>query len=86
MPLYEYISEQPNVKGKSCIVCSRGFELYRRIDQELLASCPTCRQPVKKLISAVSKPNVAKPFSYSDAKNAGFQVLKKCDEGKYEKM
>jgi len=48
--------------------------------------CPTCCQPIKKLISSVSKPNVAKGFSYSDAKNAGFQVLKKCDEGKYEKM
>ena len=86
MPIYEYISEQPNVEGHSCRNCSRGFELFRPVSRAPLEVCPTCRNPVKKLISSVSKPNAARGFSISEAKNAGFQVLQKRDQGTYEKM
>ena len=29
MPIYEYISENPDDPGQSCPVCRRGFELRR---------------------------------------------------------
>ena len=86
MPIYEYISENPGQEGKSCRNCSRGFELFRPVSRPPLKVCPTCRHPVKKLISSVSKPNAARGFSVSDAKAKGFQVLKKQDHGTYEKM
>lgn len=86
MPIYEYISKQANVEGHSCRICSRGFELFRPVSRPALELCPTCRNPVKKLISNVSKPNAARGFSISDAKAKGFQVLKKQDHGTYEKM
>lgn len=86
MPIYEYISESPGEKGKSCRNCSKGFELFRPLSREPLVACPTCRNAVKKLISAVSKPNAARGFSISEAKAKGFQVLKRQDKGTYEKM
>jgi hypothetical protein len=41
---------------------------------------------VIKVISAVNTPKVSKAPSVSDAKKAGFTVLKKRDKGTYEKL
>jgi len=41
---------------------------------------------VKKLISRINTPRVAKPFSTVDAKKAGFTVLERRDEGVFEKL
>jgi len=86
MPLYDYISEQPDDPEHSCRVCSRGFELRRPIDRPALEVCPLCRHPVKKKISRVNTPRIMKPLSVSDAKKAGFTVLEKKDEGVYERQ
>lgn len=86
MPLYEYISECPDDPDNSCRSCSKGFELRRPLDRPALDICPLCRNPVKKLISRVNSPMVAKPFSVTDAKKAGFTVLEKRDEGVFEKQ
>lgn len=86
MPIYEYLSEAPDDPERSCRVCARGFELRRPIDREPLEECPLCKHPVKKLISNVSSPRVAKPFSAKEAKRAGFTVLEKRDEGVFEKL
>lgn len=56
------------------------------MDREPLEVCPLCKNPVKKAISRVNSPRVAKPFSAQAAKNAGFTVLKKRDEGVFEKL
>ncbi|MCP5535289.1 MAG: zinc ribbon domain-containing protein [Akkermansiaceae bacterium] len=86
MPLYEYISEHADDPERSCRVCARGFELRRPVDREALRTCPLCKNPVKKVISRVNTPRIAKPLSISDAKKAGFTVLEKRDEGVYEKQ
>ena len=87
MPIYEYLSKSPDEPGSSCRICSKGFELFRPIDREALENCPMCKNAVRKVISKVSSPRtVAKPFSTSDAKKAGFTVLEKRDTGVYEKM
>jgi predicted nucleic acid-binding Zn ribbon protein len=86
MPLYEYISKCPEDPDNSCRVCSKGFELRRPLDRPALEVCPLCRNAVKKLISRVNSPMVAKPFSVTDAKKAGFTVLEKRDEGVFEKQ
>ena len=41
------------------------------MDRPALERCPLCRNPVKKLVSRVNSPRVAKPFSAVDAKKAG---------------
>ena len=86
MPLYEYVSEEPDDPDRSCRICARGFELRRPVERPPLEVCPLCKNPVKKLISRVHTPRVAKPFSVVDAKKAGFTVMEKRDEGVYEKL
>ncbi len=86
MPIYEYISKSPDDTDSSCRICAKGFELRRPIDREALTNCPLCKNPVKKVISRVNTPKVTKPFSTSDAKKAGFQVLEKRCDGSFEKM
>lgn len=86
MPIYEYVSEDPDEPGRSCRICKRGFELRRPVDRAPLELCPLCKNPVKKIISRVNTPRVAKPFSPVDAKKAGFTVLEKRDEGVFEKL
>jgi putative FmdB family regulatory protein len=81
MPIYEY---EP-LDG-DCKICGGRFELRRPMDREPLEACPLCKKAVRKVVSAANTPRVAKPLSVSDAKSAGFQVLKRCDEGVYEKQ
>ncbi len=86
MPLYEYISEQPDDPIRSCRVCAKGFELRRPVDRAPLTHCPLCRKPVRKVVSRVNTPKITKPLSVSDAKKAGFTVLERRDQGVYEKL
>ena len=86
MPIYEYVSEASEDPEHSCRICSKGFELRRPIDRAPLVVCPLCKNPVKKVISRVNSPMVAKPLSVTDAKKAGFTILQKRDEGVYEKL
>lgn len=86
MPIYEYVSVTPEEPESSCRICAKGFELQRPIDREALEKCPLCRNPVRKVISRVNTPKVAKPFSVTDAKKAGFTVLEKRDVGTFEKL
>ncbi len=84
MPLYEYISADPE---KGCRICTKGFEIRRPVTRPPMETCPLCKTPVKKQISrGVTSPKVSKPLSVSDAKKAGFTVLEKRDEGTYEKL
>ncbi len=82
MPLYEYEVCDP----AGCKVCGGTFTLHRPLSAEELKKCPACKKPVKKLISSFSTPTHLKPLSISDAKNAGFTVLKKTSKGEYEKQ
>lgn len=86
MPIYEYQSENPEDPDQSCRICARGFELRRPVDRAPLEVCPLCKNAVKKVISRVNSPRIAKPFSASEAKSAGFTVLEKRDEGVFEKL
>jgi len=86
MPIYEYISENHEDPTKSCRICAKGFELRRPVDRETLASCPLCKNPVKKVISKINTPRITKPFSTTDAKKAGFTVLERRDKDVFEKL
>jgi putative FmdB family regulatory protein len=81
MPIYEY-----EVEGGKCDLCGGRFELRRPADREPLTDCPLCRKPVHKVISLSSTPKVSRQPSISDAKKAGFTVLKRRDKGVYEKQ
>ncbi len=81
MPIYEY---EPCEDG--CSVCGGKFQLNRPMDRPDLTHCPLCRKAVRKVISSFNTPSVSKPLSVSDAKKAGFTILKKIGKGEYERQ
>lgn len=81
MPIYEY-----ELCDGDCKVCGGKFSLRRPATRPPLTKCPLCRKPVRKLISQVNSPTKLKPLSISEAKSAGFTVLKKVGKGEYERQ
>ena len=81
MPIYEY-----ELCEGACKVCGGKFSLRRPASRAPLTKCPLCRKPVRKIISLVNSPTKLKPLSISDAKKAGFTVLKKVGKGEYERQ
>ena len=86
MPIYEYISENPDDPQKSCRMCRKGFELMRPADRAPLTHCMYCKNPVRKKIGNVNVPKITAPLSISDAKKAGFTIMQKRALGVYEKL
>ena len=81
MPFYEY-----ELCEGDCAACGGKFTLRRPIKAAPLTECPACKKPVRKLISQVNSPTKTKPVSVSDAKKAGFTVLKRLGKGEYERQ
>ena len=81
MPIYEY-----ELCDGSCSACGGRFTLRRPVSAAELKQCPACRKPVRKVLSLFNTPSVLKPTSISDAKKAGFTVLKRTGKGEYEKQ
>jgi putative FmdB family regulatory protein len=81
MPLYEY-----ELCEGQCVVCGGRFTLRRPLDAPPLVRCPACKKPVRKTISNFNTPKFLKPVSVSDAKKAGFTVLKRLGKGEYERQ
>ena len=81
MPLYEY-----EVCEGGCAACGGRFTLRRPLSAAALTQCPACKKPVRKVFSNFNTPTVSKPLSISDAKKAGFTVLKRLGKGEYEKQ
>jgi len=81
MPIYEY-----ELCDGDCKVCGGKFTLKRPMSAAELTKCPACKKPVRKLISQINVPKLTKPTSISDAKKAGFTVLKRLGKGEYERQ
>lgn len=81
MPIYEYELCQGD-----CKICGGKFALRRPVSRPELTTCPLCRKPVRKIVSTVNSPTHVKPLSISDAKKAGFTILKRVGKGEYERQ
>ncbi len=81
MPIYEY-----ELCDGSCAICGGKFTLRRPLSAPALSRCPLCKKPVRRLFSAFNTPQLTKPLSVSDAKKAGFTVLKRLGKGEYERQ
>ena len=81
MPFYEY-----ELCDGNCAACGGKFTLNRPLSAKELTQCPACKKPVRKVFSTFSSPLKLKPLSVSDAKKAGFTVLKRVNKGEYEKQ
>ncbi len=81
MPIYEY-----ELREGDCKVCGGRFTLRRPLNAKELTHCPACKKPVRKIISTFNTPTKLKPLSVTDAKKAGFSVLKRLGKGEYERQ
>ncbi len=81
MPFYEY-----ELCDGKCAACGGRFTLRRPVTAPELTACPSCKKPIRKLISGFTSPSITKPVSISDAKKAGFAVLKRVNKGEYEAL
>jgi putative FmdB family regulatory protein len=81
MPLYEY-----ELCEGDCKACGGKFTLNRPLTAKPLTHCPACKKPVRKVFSGFSTPTKLKPLSITDAKKAGFTVLKRLGKGEYERQ
>jgi putative FmdB family regulatory protein len=81
MPLYEY-----ELEDGDCKVCGGKFTLRRPVTAAPLTRCPLCKKAVRKILSNFFSPIKLKPLSVTDAKKAGFTVLKKVGKGEYERQ
>ena len=81
MPIYEY-----ELCDGECEACGGKFTLRRPLSAAPLTHCPACNKLVRKVISTFNSPMKSKPLSISDAKKAGFKVLKRVSKGEYEQQ
>lgn len=81
MPNYEY-----ELCEGDCAACGGRFTLNRPLSAKPLTHCPSCKKPVRKIISAFTSPKKLKPLSVTDAKKAGFQVYKRLGKGEFERQ
>lgn len=78
MPIYEY-----ELCEGDCVVCGGKFTLNRPLSAAPLTKCPACKKPVRKVFSTFNSP---KTVSFTDAKKAGFTVLKRVSKGEDQRQ
>lgn len=82
MPLHFYSPSQ-----LPCKLCGDGFEHHTRATEPPLQACMTCGQPVQRqLTQTISTPKLSGVVTVSIAKQAGFAVLKRNSDGRFEKQ
>jgi len=81
MPLYEY-----ELCDGNCAACGGRFTLAPPVERGGTDQVPACKKPVRKVITSFNTPKLTKPVSFSDAKKAGFTVLKRVNKGEYERQ
>lgn len=78
MPYYDY-----QHSGEHGPDCKPVFELLQRMADEPLTTCPTCGQPVARLIATPTvMTNLMAPSRLNDL---GFTQYKRTGKGEYEK-
>lgn len=81
MPFYEYEHDGAPPDG-----CENRFETLQAISEPPLRACPTCGEPVHRVISTFSVGSTPRSLLSADniAKH-GFTQYKKVGKGQYEK-
>lgn len=78
MPIYEY--QHTGQKGDTC---AKNVEIFQKMSDDALETCPVCGQPVEKLLSRFS--GGGDKMAPSRLKDLGFSKWKRRDKGVYEK-
>jgi putative FmdB family regulatory protein len=80
MPIYEYEA----TGARHCDHCAHRFEVFQKMADAPLQTCPACGAPVARIISAHAVGGSKSSFD-DRAKAAGFSKLQKVSKGEYEK-
>ncbi len=78
MPLYEY-----ELCEGDCVVCGGKFTSAPAAVRSAVTKCPACEEAGPPGVVQLHSP---KTLSVSDAKKAGFTVLKRVGKGEYERQ
>jgi putative FmdB family regulatory protein len=82
MPIFHYRPDP-----SPCKLCGEGFDYSAKAGEPDLKECPTCgKKVVKEIPSSISFQKILRKPSVTEAKQAGFTVLKKISDGEYEKQ
>jgi putative FmdB family regulatory protein len=81
MPIYEYMP----TSAESCSYCAQGFEQLQRMRDAELASCPMCRAPVRRVLSAPSLARSGPSLDPANVEKHGFTQYRKAGKGVYQK-
>ena len=65
MPTYRYEAVDPK---RGCDYCKAGFEIIQRMTELSLASCPRCRNPIKRVLFSPSFVIKGAPVTQTDKK------------------
>jgi len=80
MPIYVYAP-----KSGKCRQCDASFEVYQKVADAKLKTCPDCGKPVERLISAVPVHGKFSTKSDSRIKDLGMTKYVKTSDGSYER-
>jgi len=80
MPIYEYAP----TSGK-CRQCDGRFEVYQKVADARLETCPDCGKQVERLIGAPAVHGKYSTKSDSKLKDAGLTKYVKTSDGSYER-
>ena len=70
-----------------CKLCKGLVEIQVDLQQALPSECPKCGQEIEPAPSlSAPQPKIARKPSVSEAKAAGFKVLKRVNKGEYESL
>jgi putative FmdB family regulatory protein len=78
MPLYDYVA----VSG-GCRKCKRGFEVVQKLAEPKLKTCPACKAPIERVISAPAVHGKYSTKSDSKLKDLGLTKYVKTSDGSY---
>lgn len=81
MPIYQYQC----ASDAHCEICQDGFELLEKISDVPLNMCPSCKAPMKRVISAPRINTLNANLSADNVGNKGFTQYRKIAKGQYEK-
>ncbi|MCB9932769.1 MAG: zinc ribbon domain-containing protein [Planctomycetes bacterium] len=78
MPIYEY--RHTHKTGETC---EETFEIFQKMADDALTTCPVCGHPVEKILSRFS--GGADKLAPSRLKELGFSKWVRRDKGTYER-
>jgi len=81
MPIYEYLPRG----AKCCTYCKGGFEQLQKVHDAPLLTCPQCKAPVRRVISAANLGKSGPSLEPANLEKHGFTQYRKSSKGVYQK-